>query len=164
MAQLPLKQNYVSNKSQMCFYDSDVNAPEERIKPRAAVIRVLLLFSLISIGWTTSSWCEEYDGDWDDLLRWSELVADMTASDVFNNNFDYDYIKSAVDFVFGGGNWSLTSEQIGKLKKAYKNQLRIQLNDLNSRADPPKSQDDLDALLDSAADMFEKALDRFKGE
>lgn len=162
MVQIPRKQNYVADKSQVCFYDSDVNTPEERTQPRAAVIRVLLLFSLISIGWTASSWCEVPDVDWEGLLGWSELVADITARDVFDNDFNYDYIKSVVDFVFGGGNWSITTKQIGDLKKEYRKHLANKLNDLNERTDPPKSQKELNKLLDSAANMFEKALDQFK--
>lgn len=162
MVQIPRKQNYVADKSQVYFDDSDVNTPEERTQPRAAVIRVLLLFSLISMGWTASSWCEVPDVDWEGLLGWSELVADITARDVFDNDFDEKYIKSVVDNIFQQGNWTLTSDQIGILKQTYRDRLEIKLNELNERTDPPKSQKELNKLLDSAADMFEKALDQFK--
>lgn len=146
MIQLSHQQNQTHCEPEVCSDDSEYLVSKKRARPRFSTFaQVLVLFSLISFAHTAMS------VPWSDLLKWTNKVIDETVAAVLDGeSLSYSDIKQMVDNHFPSGNYSISSDEIRRLKLHFYRELSARL--ANTGVD-----------IQQLADWFEMALDRFTG-
>ena len=164
MSKFSLNYSLIAGGAERNKQDTTIVVPKRGTPYRLVYfVRALTVVCLISIASTTSS---TGSGGilWSIFEQLTDLVADITAEMVWSGDFEYSDIELVVDYVFPRAGFTLTSDQIKKLKKRYVDSLREQVKAINNRKPSHlrKSEEELERLIDQAVEDFESALDRFK--
>lgn len=164
MSKFSLNGNLIAGETERNEQDATIVVPKRGTPYRLVYfVRALAVVCLISIASTTSS--TGFSGLlWSIFEQLTDIVADITAEMVWSGDFEYEDIKDAVDYVFPRGGFTLTSDEIAKLKKRYVENIREQVKEIY-KSKPPhlrKSDEELEKLIKQAGDDFESALDRYK--